>query len=152
MSGGGGALRLVLDTNVVLDCVVFDDPAARALVARLDARDAVALTRGDCIDELVRVLGYPQFALDAAARARAYERFAAWTEPAEMRRGELLPLPRCRDRDDQKFLELARDGAAAYLVTKDKALLALARRVRASFAIVHPHELARRLATVSASA
>jgi hypothetical protein len=32
-------------------------------------------------------------------------------------------LPVCSDRDDQKFLELARDAGAAILVTKDKALL-----------------------------
>ncbi len=38
------------------------------------------------------------------------------------------PLPVCSDRDDQKFLELARDAQAAVLVTKDKALLKLARR------------------------
>ena len=37
-------------------------------------------------------------------------------------------LPKCSDPDDQKFLELARDCGADYLVTKDKALLALARR------------------------
>ena len=41
---------------------------------------------------------------------------------------ETPPLPKCRDPDDQKFLELARDCGADYLVTKDKALLVLARR------------------------
>jgi predicted nucleic acid-binding protein len=39
-----------------------------------------------------------------------------------------IQLPNCSDRDDQKFLELARDAGAAILVTKDKALLKLARR------------------------
>ena len=37
-------------------------------------------------------------------------------------------LPVCTDRDDQKFLEIARDAGAEVLVTKDKALLKLGRR------------------------
>jgi len=37
-------------------------------------------------------------------------------------------LPVCTDKDDQKFLELARDASADILITKDKALLKLARR------------------------
>ena len=41
---------------------------------------------------------------------------------------DAVALPRCKDRDDQKFLELARDGSADWLVTSDKALLKLARR------------------------
>jgi predicted nucleic acid-binding protein len=37
-------------------------------------------------------------------------------------------LPVCTDKDDQKFLELARDANATILITKDKALLKLARK------------------------
>jgi predicted nucleic acid-binding protein len=39
-----------------------------------------------------------------------------------------IRLPVCTDRDDQKFLEIARDAGAAILVTKDKALLKLAKK------------------------
>jgi predicted nucleic acid-binding protein len=50
----------------------------------------------------------------------------------------------CRDASDQKFLELARDCGADFLVTKDAALLVLARRKirRAPFAIVTPPQFA----------
>jgi predicted nucleic acid-binding protein len=50
------------------------------------------------------------------------------------------PLPICRDPDDQKFLELARDAAAQTLITKDKLLLKLARRTSRAglFEIVTP--------------
>ena len=54
---------------------------------------------------------------------------------------ELAQLPRCRDRDDQKFLEAALAARAGFLVTKDRALLDLARRV-APFRIVSPGEVA----------
>jgi predicted nucleic acid-binding protein len=55
---------------------------------------------------------------------------------------EKNPLPVCRDPNDQKFLELARDCRADYLVTKDRALLELARRKirRVPFCIVTPQQ------------
>ena len=55
----------------------------------------------------------------------------------------LFGPPVCRDPADQKFLELARDCEADFLVTKDRALLALARRQdpALSFRIVTPEQL-----------
>jgi predicted nucleic acid-binding protein len=47
--------------------------------------------------------------------------------------GEAPPLPRCKDRDDQKFLELAARCDANMLVSKDKALLTAARPDEAGF-------------------
>jgi predicted nucleic acid-binding protein len=51
-------------------------------------------------------------------------------------------LPRCRDRDDQKFLELAFAAKASVLLTRDKALLRLAGRTRrrCGFDIVAPRD------------
>lgn len=136
-------LRLVLDTNVVLDCTIFADARVAPLVALLEARAAVALVRDDALDELARVLQYPQFALAAEAQAAAMTRYLAWTERVVATEGVKAPLPACRDRDDQKFLEIARDGAAHWLVTRDKALLVLARRraKRTDFTIVDPPRL-----------
>ncbi|HEX7972278.1 MAG TPA: PIN domain-containing protein, partial [Thiobacillus sp.] len=52
-------------------------------------------------------------------------------------------MPRCRDADDQKFLELAAACSAEALVSKDRALLDLRRR-RVPFAILSPLEAAAR--------
>jgi predicted nucleic acid-binding protein len=41
-----------------------------------------------------------------------------------------VTLPRCRDRDDQKFLELAYQASATALLTRDEELLRLARRTK----------------------
>ncbi len=41
---------------------------------------------------------------------------------------ERARLPVCRDPDDQKFLEAALNSRADFLLTKDRALLDLARR------------------------
>ncbi|HSG76841.1 MAG TPA: putative toxin-antitoxin system toxin component, PIN family [Burkholderiales bacterium] len=132
-------VRVVLDTQVWLDWLVFDDPA----VGRL--REAQAAGRIEividevCEAELVRVLGYDlgKFSLEpdeqthCVARARGVSRRVPAGSPGE--------LPRCKDPDDQKFLELAASTGARILVSKDQALLALARRVT-RFRILAPQD------------
>lgn len=135
--------RIVLDTNVVLDCTMFEDPGVAPIVAMLERGDAVALVRDDSLDELVRVLAYPRFALDGAAQSAALARYLRWTERVTGT-PVAAPLPACRDRDDQKFLEIARDGGARWLLSKDKALLVLGRRRtrRTPFEITTPARFA----------
>ena len=121
------APRIVLDTNVCLDLFVFHDPRWRPLLGALERGEVTAVTRADCRDEYRIVLHYPHLPLDAATRAAAAERFdslIALVAPDS----KPVRLPVCSDRDDQKFLELARDAGAAVLVTKDKALLKLGRK------------------------
>lgn len=121
-------MRLVLDTNVVLDLVVFDDPGVRALRAAIEARRVTPLGSEECRAELHRVLAYPRFMLDGPARNTALGWFDAFVQTCAAPAAQ-APLPRCSDPDDQKFLDLAWAGGADVLVTKDKALLDLARRV-----------------------
>jgi predicted nucleic acid-binding protein len=54
---------------------------------------------------------------------------------------ERAMLPACHDPDDQKFMEAALAAGAHFLVTKDRALLELARRTL-RFSIVPPEGLA----------
>lgn len=119
--------RLVLDTNVLLDLFVFHDPRWAALLLALQQGTAQAVTRADCRDEWLHVLRYPHLPLSDDTRPAVEERFDALIHMVAEPAGSAL-LPVCSDRDDQKFLELARDARASMLVTKDKALLKLARR------------------------
>jgi putative PIN family toxin of toxin-antitoxin system len=121
-------VRIVLDTNVVLDLVVFRDKGVAPLRSAIEAGRVTLFTSADCITELRRVLDYPEFKLDDAAQAAACDWYVARVEILEAPEPDPL-LPRCRDADDQKFLDLAWAASADYLVTKDKALLELARRV-----------------------
>lgn len=120
--------RLVLDTNVLLDLFVFHDPRWASLLEALENGAVEAVSRADCRAEWLHVLDYPHLPLDENSRELAKARFDALivlsNEPATG-----APLPTCSDADDQKFLELARDSLASTLITKDKALLKLARRV-----------------------
>jgi putative PIN family toxin of toxin-antitoxin system len=133
-------MRMVLDTQVWIDWLVFDDPSTLAL--RAAAERAEIVIDAACEAELARVLAYPlgRRRLDESARAACLERlrciarFVDETLP-EARRAE---LPACRDRDDQKFLELALAARADLLVTRDRALLDLARHRRLPFRILAP--------------
>ena len=121
---------VVLDTNVVLDWLHFRDPGMAAIVAALTRGELELLTSAACTEELRLVLAYPQFGIAAEAQQAMlaeYRRLARNITVPEPGAESLQGLPRCRDPDDQKFLELA-CHARAWLITKDKALLQLARR------------------------
>ncbi|KVE29792.1 PIN domain-containing protein [Burkholderia singularis] len=231
-------LRVVLDSNVWIDILVFDDPATRPIRAALETGAVTALIDARCLGELERVLDYPQFkarAVDKAAalatvarltqhvagpranggscvaatadtgasvpnpdasaaqaivadtqqqqpgaartpgapsgsalpsRTDAHVTPAACASPASgagvpaanplLARTDALPpppgdapprpLPKCKDRDDQKFLELAYAARADWLVSKDRALLKLARRTERDFGfrIAPPESFAAR--------
>lgn len=144
-------MRLVLDTNVVLDLLVFRDRGAALLRAAIEARRVTLHTNAECLAELLRVLDYPEFRLDAAGQSRAFDWYvqrAQSADAAEPPASAMPPsLPRCRDPDDQKFLALAWSAQAAHLVTKDKALLELAPGIAhlGRFAVTEPHALTERL-------
>jgi predicted nucleic acid-binding protein len=123
--------RLVLDTNVALDLFVFRDPGCAHLLAALQAGLVQAVVDEICRAEWLAVLTYPALALDEAARREANEAFDRCTRrlPAtELSPRNEVKLPRCADPDDQKFLELALASGAQWLLSKDKAVLQLARR------------------------
>jgi putative PIN family toxin of toxin-antitoxin system len=136
----------VLDTNVWLDWLVFGDAAAAPIRAAVSAGRAAIYIDDACAAELARVLAYPlgRRTLDAAGQAAALaecRRFAQRIERQSLTDGVLDALPRCRDPDDQKFLEAAAAAGADMLITKDQALLELARRkTKPPFRILTPQD------------
>ncbi len=155
-------LRLVLDTNVWLDWLVFGDAGVAPLKAAVVAGQAEILIDAACESELASVLAYrlQKKVLTASAQAACMaecRRIARMLESAGARPGRSVTpahderLPVCRDADDQKFLELARDCGAEFLVTKDRELLRLARGTirRAPFRIVTPAQLNAALTTAT---
>jgi putative PIN family toxin of toxin-antitoxin system len=119
--------RVVIDTNVLLDFWVFDDAASRPLRSAVERGQVNALRSGDSVDEFTEVIMREKFELATDARfgiLRDWDRLAV---PVE--RVFAAPFA-CSDRDDQKFLDLAYTARADWLVTRDKALLKLARRAR----------------------
>lgn len=150
------SLRLVLDTNIWLDWLVFDDPGITAIRSVVEAGDAEIFITEACEQELARVLTYSfrKKVLDSAAQtlclaqfrrvARAYA--PTPPHPHEQEKAFFVAaLPVCKDPDDQKFLELARDCRADWLLTKDRDLLVFARRKYQylPFRIVTPAQFTR---------
>ncbi|HEV7856164.1 MAG TPA: putative toxin-antitoxin system toxin component, PIN family [Herminiimonas sp.] len=125
--------RVVLDTNVCLDLFVFRDPRWATLHEALKSGELEAITRDDCRTEWQIVLRYPHLKLDDEHRLRVAEEFDTLIRCDPMSKApdeEKIKLPICKDKDDQKFLELSRDIQAHVLITKDKALLKLAGKTR----------------------
>lgn len=120
---------MVLDTNTVLDWLVFKDASMAPVVAALH-------------DGTLRWLACPEMRTELV-RTLAYRTLARWLPDTEYvlatfdRYADLLPAPppapqhmRCSDPDDQVFLDLALANRAKWLLTHDRALLRLARRAR----------------------
>ena len=126
---GRSARSVVLDTNVLLDLWLFDDPSVRSLREGIEAGTLRPLRTTETDAEFVEVLQRARFGLGESARATVLERWAACSEPS----ANVAPAPLvCSDPDDQKFLDVAFSGGADLLLTRDKALLQLARRAEAA--------------------
>lgn len=137
-----GALRVVFDTNVLLSLFVFKDSRFAPFRGEVVSGRWIALTSAPCLAEFRRVLAYPLFALDAERQETAYAAYLALVQAIDAVPQDAVALPKCKDRDDQKFLELARDGGAHWLITADKLLLRLrrGRRLDGLFRILTPDE------------
>ena len=129
-------LRIVLDTNVVLDLFHWANVDAVPIMAALEAGQIECLVDDRTLDELQRVLTYPQLKLTEEMIASRYARYRSLVSLIPP--GNAPPLPRCKDPDDQKFLELAARADADLLDSKDKALLKLTGRTKLSFRILPP--------------
>jgi len=137
-------MKAVLDTNAWLDWLVFDDPSARELGRAAEAGGIVLLATESTRAEWLAVIARPRFGLDQAARAAIADRYDRHAMLIDPDRASPLParVPECRDPDDRKFVELALAAGADFLITRDKALLKLARRARRwhGLAIVRPED------------
>ncbi len=125
--------RMVLDTNAVLDWLLFDGPAVQPMKAAVSQGRLLPITNDACFTELERVLKYPKLQLDeapCAALLAAYRAVAQWSGAAAG-----ADVPRCRDRDDQKFLDLAAAARADFLVTRDARVLAMSRHMEQRFGV-----------------
>jgi len=137
---------LVLDTNVVLDLLHFEDAIAYPIRAALQHGQIRCVANEATLEELRRVLAYPEFKLESVRQAALFDQYQRLvrmldTQPVS------VELPICSDPDDQKFLELAATSHADLLVSKDRALLKLRRHCPPRFQVMAPAEAVRWLAT-----
>lgn len=125
------AAPVVLDTNIVLDLLLFQDPATLPLRAALEAQRLQWIATTPMRDELARVLTYPYIVKSLAHHQRsAVEVLVGFDAQAQI----TVVAPRasavCKDADDQKFIDLA-VVHQALLLSKDKAVLCMKKRLLA---------------------
>ncbi len=129
---------VVLDTNVVLDWLVFRNPEGRPLFEAIQQRRVRWIVTAPMQDELLHVLGRgvaAAYAPDLSAVNESWRLLSELVLPVEPH-GEALRL-RCTDADDQKFVDLA-VARARWLVSRDRAVLKLARRAQRLGLLVVP--------------
>jgi putative PIN family toxin of toxin-antitoxin system len=124
---------VVLDTNIVLDAFVFDDPAARPLKSALAAGQLEWIATKAMRDELARVLCYPKIVPRMAFyQVTASHVLAQFDGQATLVDTAPKASVTCRDADDQKFIDLA-VVHQALLLSKDQAVLCMRKRLLAFF-------------------
>ena len=125
--------HLVLDTNIVLDALVFRDPRTHALHAALFCEplkpDLLWQATAPMREELARVLAYPHIAVRLAFHGLQAAQVLSQFDT----RAHIVPVaPKapatCKDPDDQKFIDLAVSHSAS-LLSKDKAILCMRKRL-----------------------
>lgn len=127
---------LILDTNIVLDLLVFSDVRVTSVRQALAAGCLQWIATLPMRDELARVLAYPQimprlvfYGLTAEQVLAQYDAQVHWVDVA----------PRvaavCKDADDQPFIDLA-VAHSAVLLSKDHAVLCMRKRLAALGALV----------------
>ena len=119
---------VVLDTNIVLDLLLFQNPQVQGLRQALDQQQLRWLATPPMRAELLRVLAYPKI---APVLARLGHSAASLLAQWDARVSVVEVAPRCtvhcRDPDDQMFIDLA-VAHRAQLLSKDALVLRLTRR------------------------
>jgi putative PIN family toxin of toxin-antitoxin system len=131
---------LILDTNIILDLFVFNDPDLAsfkpALLAGLEKKQLNWIATADMRIELERVLTYPKItprmAFYQVTSSDVLEKFDQLTTLVDA-----APKAKwvCKDPDDQRFIDLAVQHQAT-LLSKDQAVLCMAKRLWTAGAVV----------------
>lgn len=119
--------QIVIDTQVIMDWLVFREPSIARLIEAVQAGQVTWIGTPDMKAELLHVLGRGVAADRQPDLAAIDDTFARWcqlTEPAPPKDLRLV----CRDPDDQMFIDLAVSAGARWLISRDRAVLALAKR------------------------
>ncbi len=120
---------VVIDTQVLLDWLVFADGRVARWVAAVTGGEVGWIACPAMRTEFVHMVAHPRF---ERWRPKSEQALSVFDQHAVMLAHPAASHPRlrCRDADDQVFIDLALEHRACWLLTRDKALLALARRAR----------------------
>jgi putative PIN family toxin of toxin-antitoxin system len=116
--------RLVLDTNIILDLLVFQDPAAEVIQMVLDAKLMEAVRTEASMLELMDVIQRPNFKLSKEQQQIILKQWESSSRLLDNSAIESAPFT-CRDPDDQVFIDMAFSIRPALVLSKDLRVLEL---------------------------
>ena len=124
---------VVIDTNVVLDLFVYNDPLSQPLREALQGTNLKWISTQPMRDELERVLAYPQIVKRLGSSTElpvaAADVLRAFDAQAKLVPCAVKAPCTCKDPDDQGFVDLAY-AHKAVLISKDKAVLCMQKRLK----------------------
>jgi putative PIN family toxin of toxin-antitoxin system len=141
-------LTFILDCNIWLDWLLFNDSAAMPLKTGHSSGHfrflGTAHMRSELLDVLSRQSVGGKFVTRSAfpsieAMMSEYDRIVAIQIKPDVSQ---LYLPQCKDKDDQMFIDLAIVSKAT-LVSKDRHILAMAPKLKKQYGVqvIHPRKL-----------
>lgn len=118
----GMSLKVVIDTNVFISAILFKGETAK-LVYLLKKANLKILISKQVLEEYIKVLSYPKFKLSKEEiKYIIEEELLPFVEPVKV----ISKINAIKeDPDDNKFIALAVDGNARYVISGDTHLLKL---------------------------
>jgi len=132
--------KTVIDTQVVMDWLVFKNPTVNPITRRVESGAIRWVGLMAMREELLHVLGRgigASYAPDLDYIVSQFERHCELVDTMPPPAVRLV----CRDKDDQMFIDLALAAGARWLISRDRAVLALAKRAaRVGLEILTPEK------------
>ena len=113
-------LRIVADTNILLSGILYESGNEAQILGLFLEEKAILLASLDTLEELREALTRPKFKLTPTESLALFQIILS---KSEILLNVEEAAEKCRDKDDQKFLDLAHTGSADYLLTGDRDLL-----------------------------
>ena len=117
----------ILDTNIWLDWLIFTNDTLDDLKAAHANGELNIIYTAPMKAEFADVISRPQFKLSEMQQQAALTQISAVAKESECLDKPSIPI-RCKDKDDQVFIDMALAHRADWLISKDKHLLTLKNR------------------------
>ena len=124
------SIPVILDTNILLDLIVFKDISVEKLHVLFEKNKIYFLFSIETVNEFKRVINYKKFKFSETQKNKFIEELnylIGNTDVFDLNISELPVI--IRDPDDHKFIELAYQTKTKYLLTKDNDLLKIKKKL-----------------------
>lgn len=115
---------LILDTNILLDLLVFHDARADGIRRGIAEHEFEMIYTTEMLTEFTNVIARPAFAQSISDQSRLLDH---WTRMAIHKPTPPCCSFRCDDPDDQPFIDLAYHYRPSQLISKDGKILKMRR-------------------------